>query len=45
MKTHLLQRDRFFQSFNRRYEALTFDDVSLEPRRSSVVPRDVSLET
>lgn len=43
MKTN--QADKFFQFFNRRYEGLTFDDVLLKPRRSSVVPRDVSLET
>ena len=43
MKTN--QADKFFQFFNRRYEGLTFDDVLLKPRRSSVVPRDVCLET
>ncbi|MBM3233931.1 IMP dehydrogenase [Candidatus Pacearchaeota archaeon] len=37
------QADKFFQYF--KYEGFTFDDVYLEPRRSSVVPRDVCLDT
>jgi len=45
MPSKKLQRDRFFEFFNRRSEALTFDDVLLEPRRSVVVPRDVSFKT
>jgi len=40
-----LQRDRFFQYFNKKFSGLTFDDVTIEPARSRVVPRDVSLET
>jgi len=43
--TKKFPRDRFFEFFNRRHETLTFDDVSLKPARSKVVPRDVSLET
>lgn len=38
-------KDEFFDFFNTRHEALTFDDVSLKPARSRVVPRDVSLES
>ncbi len=37
--------EAFFGHFHGNFEALTFDDVSLAPNRSSVVPRDVSLET
>jgi len=45
MREKKLPRDKFFEFFNRRHEGLTFDDVSLIPRRSGVVPRDVNLET
>ncbi len=45
MRKEKLPRDKFFEFFRRRHESLTFDDISLKPARSEVVPRDVSLET
>jgi IMP dehydrogenase len=40
-----LARDKFFNFFNNKYEALTFDDVSIEPSKSKIIPRDINLET
>jgi IMP dehydrogenase len=45
MSKEKLNRDKFFEFYNRRHESLTFDDVLIKPTNSSILPRDVNLES